>query len=63
MNYYLSKLTWLLRSHHYEVILFMINVKCGAIFPWFNEEGGGTRIVLPMPIKDLEAGGYIVRVS
>ena len=40
-----------------------INVKCGAIFPWFNEEGGGTRIVLPMPIKDLEAGGYIVRVS
>ncbi len=39
-----------------------INVKCGAIFPWFNEKGGGTRIVLPMPVKDLVAGGYLVRV-
>jgi len=40
-----------------------ITGKAGAVYPWFDEPGGATQIVLPLPVKDLLADGSLERVS
>lgn len=39
-----------------------IQGKAGAVYPWFDEPGGATQIVLPSPVKDLIADGSLERV-
>ncbi len=39
-----------------------IKGKAGAVYPWFDEPGGATQIVLPAPVKDLLEDGSLERV-
>ncbi len=40
-----------------------IAVEAGSVYPWFDEEGGATQCLLPVPIKDLLEAGYIERIA
>ncbi|MCR5733662.1 MAG: TNT domain-containing protein [Lachnospiraceae bacterium] len=39
-----------------------IQVKAGSVYPWFDEPGKATQVVLPSPVKDLLADGSLERI-
>lgn len=40
-----------------------IEAKAGAVYPWFDQPGMATQVVLPMPVKDLLAHGFLERIE
>lgn len=40
-----------------------IKGKAGAVYPWFDEPGMATQVVLPAPVKDLLADGSLERIE
>ncbi len=50
------------KNYSVFVVRKPIEGKAGSVYPWFDEPGKATQIVLPAPVKDLLADGSLERV-
>lgn len=51
------------KNYSVFIVRKTIKGKAGAVYPWFDEPGMATQVVLPAPVKDLLADGSLERIE